>query len=277
MGEWGLCDPRRQDQAQSHLDKAFKDVFRRWKDEDPAPKPQQALPNSTVRWIADNYGVSISKRLRMVADLIVMAYFFLLRVGEYTRSSRPTRTIPLRRQDVKLWHGSILLDQSLPLHVLQSADSCTINLENQKNGQKCSSLHHTSSGVLGFDPVQAVVRLVHEIQDLPGSTPLGTFQHDNGQLGRITSEEVGAAIKLAALADNLPSVGFSIDRIGTHSLRSGGAVNLKLCGYDHDIIKKFGRWSSDTYLKYIQTQIGELTSGIAARMARIVRFHNVGP
>ena len=277
MSQWGLLDPRRRDPAQKHLDKSFSDAYRRWKDEDPAPRPQQALPNSTVRWIADNYGGSICKRLRMIADLIVLAYFFLLRVGEYTRSARATRTVPLRRQDVKLWRGTVLLDQTLPLQVLLTATSCTINLENQKNGEKCSSLHHTSSGVPGFDPVLSLARLVHEIHDLPASTPLGTYQQDSGRLSRVTAGEVGAAIKLAAVADNLPSVGFSIDRIGTHSLRSGGAVNLKLCGYDHDIIKKFGRWSSDTYLKYIQTQIGELTSGIAARMARLVRFHNVGP
>ena len=118
--------------------------------------------------------------------------------------------------------------------------------------------------------------LYMQIQDLPISTPLGTYQQEDGHLGRITASEVGAAIKLGAIADNLPARGFSIDRIGTHSLRSGGAVNLKLCGYDHDIIKKFGRWISDTYLTYIQMQIGELTTGIAARMARLVHFHNVG-
>ena len=86
---------------------------------------------------------------------------------------------------------------------------------------------------------------------------------------------MGAIIKLSAIADTLPSVGFSIDRIGSLSLRSGGAVNLTLCAYDHAIIKTFGRWGSDTYLNYIQTQIGELTSGIAARMACLVRFHTV--
>ena len=53
-------------------------------------------------------------------------------------------------------------------------------------------------------------------------------------------------------------------------------MNLKLDGQDHDMIKKLGRWSSDTYLKYIQSQIGELTAGIATRMARPMRFHYVG-
>ena len=78
------------------------------------------------------------------------------------------------------------------------------------------------------------------------------------------------------MADNLLTAGFDIKRIGSHSLRSGGAVNLKLNGYDHDMIKKLGRWSSNTYLHYIQNSIGELTSGVAASMATTLRFHRVG-
>jgi hypothetical protein len=59
--------------------------------------------------------------------------------------------------------------------------------------------------------------------------------------------------------------------IEQHSIRADGAVQLtvKILGYDSDIIKKLGRWSGATYLRYIQTQIGQVTSGIAALMARV--------
>ena len=77
-------------------------------------------------------------------------------------------------------------------------------------------------------------------------------------------------------ADRLGNAGFNLRRIGSHILRSGGAVNLKLNGYDHDIIKKLGRWSSNTYLHYIQNSIGELTTGVATKMATTLRFHRVG-
>ena len=53
-------------------------------------------------------------------------------------------------------------------------------------------------------------------------------------------------------------------------------MRLKLAGKDDDIIKKMGRWSSNTYLRYIQTQIGELTVGLASAMAQTLRFHHVG-
>ena len=51
---------------------------------------------------------------------------------------------------------------------------------------------------------------------------------------------------------------------------------MKLAGYDSDVIKKLGRWSSNTYLLYIQTQIAQLTADVASRMSRRLTFQNVG-
>jgi hypothetical protein len=47
-------------------------------------------------------------------------------------------------------------------------------------------------------------------------------------------------------------------------------------GYDNDIIQKLSRWSRNTYLHYIQTQIGQLTADVAQRMASVnLQFHIV--
>ena len=51
---------------------------------------------------------------------------------------------------------------------------------------------------------------------------------------------------------------------------------LRLAGCDDTAIKKLGRWSSNTCLLYIQTQISHLSHGVATRMAKLLRFHNVG-
>ena len=74
----------------------------------------------------------------------------------------------------------------------------------------------------------------------------------------------------------LEAQGFDISRVGSHSLRSGGAMALRLAGYNDDTIKKLGRWSSNTYLIYIQTQVALLSQGVALLMARRLQFHNVG-
>jgi hypothetical protein len=121
-----------------------------------------------------------------------------------------------------------------------------------------------------------MARLVHAIQFLPPQTPIGSFQDPDGAVQSIQPKQIIAAIRHAAIADKLHLAGFNLKRIGSHSLRSGGAVNLKLNGYDHEIIQKLGRWSSKTYLHYIQNSIGELTAGVASKMATTLRFHRVG-
>ena len=272
----GFADPRRSYPGQAHLDVVFTDSFTFWQDQDPSPKPQQGIPNSTVRWIARTFGTATQGRLPIIADLIVVAYFFLLRVCEYTKSRRATRTVPLRRQDIQLWRGGAILLHTASLADLLQATSATINLENQKNGIRGSAVHHESSGDPDIDPVRSLARLVHHIAALPPDTPLGTFTTANRRPVQVSPSDIAAMLKGGAIGDNLVRAGYDIARIGTHSLRSGGAINLAINGIDHAIIMKIGRWSSNTYLRYIQSQIGELSHGLSAAMARPMRFHRVG-
>jgi hypothetical protein len=215
-------------------------------------------------------------RTRVTAHLIIAAFFFLLRVGEYTRSSGKRRTVPLRKKDIRLWKAGIVLPNNSPLEILLGADSVTMCLENQKNGHKNAVLHHTSSEDATLNPVTSIAFLVHAMQNLPGDTPLGSFRDVNHQVQHVTASEIRSAIHIGATNDHLTASGYSMSRIGSHSLRSGGAMNLKLAGYDNDIIQKLGQWSSNTYLHYIQTQIGQLIAGVAQRMAALsLWFHIV--
>ena len=147
----------------------------------------------------------------------------------------------------------------------------TIHLVNQKNGHPNAILTHSSSGDPAFDPVLAAAHIVRATASEPNDTPISRVSATL----HVTAKDIRDAIRLAALADGLAHQGFPITRLGSHSLRSGGAVHLKILGYDGDMIKKLGRWSSDTYLRYIQPQISNLTSGMAARLAQPLRFFHV--
>ncbi len=58
-------------------------------------------------------------------------------------------------------------------------------------------------------------------------TFLSAYYDDKGQRGDITNEDVSKALKAAATVLEYPTVkGISIDRIDTHSLRSGSANAL---------------------------------------------------
>ncbi len=54
------------------------------------------------------------------------------------------------------------------------------------------------------------------------------------------------------------------DMVGALSLQAGGAMALKLMGYQDSDIQKFGRWTSNTtWQMYIHSQIGQLSDGVA--------------
>ena len=105
----GFADPRKSDPGDAKLDQAISSYLDKCKDKDPPPQPQQALPSSTIRWILQVFSQAPLRWLQITAYLIVLAFFFLLRVGEYTPSAKEKRTVPLRGRDIKLWsQGPIL-------------------------------------------------------------------------------------------------------------------------------------------------------------------------
>ena len=95
----GHCDPRHASPAQHSLNLPIARLLKKFKDEDPPPQPKLAIPVSTIWAIIRKY--NFSPHHEVVADLVVVAFFYLLRVGEYTASRRrqPKRTIPLQKCD----------------------------------------------------------------------------------------------------------------------------------------------------------------------------------
>ena len=47
------------------------------------------------------------------------------------------------------------------------------------------------------------------------------------------------------------SLGFKVHKIGTYSLRSSGAMAMKLGGAEDSTIMLIGQWKSNSFLKYI--------------------------
>jgi hypothetical protein len=155
-----------------------------------------------------------------------------------------------------------------------SPDAVTMCLENQKNGHKNAILHHTSSGDPIINLATSIAILIHAMQHLPPDTPMGSFWDINRQTQQVTASYIWSAIHIGAINDNVVAYGYSMSRIGSHSLQSSRAMHLKLAGYENDIIQQLGQWSSNTYLHYIQTQISQLTTGVAQCMAALLlQFH----
>jgi hypothetical protein len=97
----GHPDPRRASPAQHALDLPIARILKCFDDEDPAPEPKLAVPVSTITAIASGY--HFTTHHTAMADMVIVVFFYLLRVGEYTSHSTPLpkRTIPLRKCDVQ--------------------------------------------------------------------------------------------------------------------------------------------------------------------------------
>jgi hypothetical protein len=270
----GYDDPRRT-YGSKELDLPFRHLLKSYKDDDPAPQPQFALPIATVQTAASRYEPHHSPRHQAISDLICMAFFFLLRVGEYTMPSAgtTTRTVQFRIQDVRLWRRGGLLNNFAPAADLLTADAVTLYLENQKNGQKGATIHHTA--VEGwFCPVKALARRVAAItsQGFGADTPLSCVSPGI----HVASQHIVTTVREAARLTHLQAHGYNLRRIGAHSLRASGAMAMKLNSVDAETIKKVGRWTSSTFLIYIHSQIAALNAGLAQRMVNPIYFHNVG-
>ena len=129
----GKDDPRL-NSAQA-IDFRINRMLSAWKKVDPPPNRVKPIPITVIRRLCEIAQAlpSDSHHLRAIADMIIIAFFFLLRPGEYTDSN--SDTTPFTFGDVQLFLGPRRLDllQSTEEELLRAtAASLTFTL--QKNG-----------------------------------------------------------------------------------------------------------------------------------------------
>jgi hypothetical protein len=128
----GYDDPRRTYGA-TELDLPFRHLLRSYKTQDPAPRPQLAIPVATVERTGAYHSAPNTALTRATADLVTTAFFFLLRVGEYTmpRKNVRTCTVQFRVHDVTFRQADgLVIPNTAPLHILAHAESVTLWLDN---------------------------------------------------------------------------------------------------------------------------------------------------
>ena len=92
----------------------------------------------------------------------------------------------------------------------------------------------------------------------------------------MTDRDIWASLKQAATVLQYPALkGIPIDRVDTHSLRSGGANALSLAGYSDRQIQKMGRWRSATFKEYIREELACFSEGMSKNMRRHFQFVNI--
>jgi hypothetical protein len=221
---------------------------------------------------------NLSQRQQASTDLCIIAWFYLLRVGEYTRPRKQSaQTTPIRICDITFWFNQSKLDPALPLTVLlQRCTAATIHLDNQKNGKRNATIHQQTTNTV-VCPVKALIRRVVHIRQhtTTSQTLIGTYftpTRPNGWI--ITATDINTTLKTAVKAQGLERFNISPADISSHSLRAGGAMALHLNQVPDRTIQILGRWSSDTFLIYIHQQIAAFSHNLSTLMSTNITYHN---
>ena len=255
--------------------------FRR---DDPPSIPQLAVPIIVPNACFEACMRTSEQKLRSSGCLVLVAFYYLLRVGEYTKPRmitrngkrvRATRTKQFSVANVGFFKNGQIVQRSSPLEVLLSCDSATLKITNQKNGRMGDTVHQKTTGSPNC-PVKALAHVVHHIlaHNGTGETLLCDY-YENDAWHSITSIDIITCVRSASKLLQLDKQGIDPDLIGAHSLRAGGAMALRLHGYEDTVIMKMGRWTSLTFLQYIHTQIAHLAEDISRKMSIPLPFLNI--
>ena len=229
-----------------------------------------------------------SEREKAVGDWSLAAYFYLLRVGEYTTKklrNRSKQTKQFKLKDIRFFKkdefGKLrLLDRGAPDEEILSADAATLKLDNQKNGWKAVCVNQWTNGHLIYDGVRALGRrYVHVRRHATGSNAWDTYVSafwENGTRYDISDKDMRESLKWAAeFLHYEDEKGIPVDRVDTHSLRMGGANALALAGYSDTQIQKMGRWRGATFKEYVREELACYSEGMSKAMSKKFGFVNV--
>jgi hypothetical protein len=139
-----------------------------------------------------------------------------------------------------------------------------------------TTIHQKKTGT-ACCPVRALALRIHHININNGASAerLLCDYYADDMWHSATSKDIIDVVRLSAKALGLQNQGIDPDLIGAHSLQAGGAMALKLHGFDNITIMKMGRWTLLTFSQYIHNQIACLSEDISWKMSMPLPFVNI--
>ena len=255
----GANDPRLN--SAHTIDFRLQRTLKAWKNCDPAPDRVKPIPIQVIRRIAFLAQSSPDPTLAAAADMIIIAFFYLLRPGEYTDNDKT----PFRLEDVQLFIGDMRINlTTAPTEQARQARFASLTFTNQKNGVRGEVIGLACSGDPYLCPVQAIIRRVLYLRhhSAPSQTPLARVFN--------TTTRVTASLLTTCIRDSVshlgPSLGFLPQDVSARCLRAAGATALLLAKVDPDVIRLIGRWRSDEMLRYLHVQAYPLMKDYSRQM-----------
>jgi len=261
----GSPDPRLT--PQGHIDFRLKRMFSSFSKADDPPARVKPVPVPVLQHVMSQAVLSQDPFNLACADMICLAFYFLLRPGEYTGTTCDTQPFQLR--DVRFFLGSLSINHTTatPDH-LHTANFVTLEFTTQKNSVRGEIIGLGRSGDPHFCPVASAVRRVLHLRQFLASPaqPLASF-FDPVQLRlvRLRPADLTASLRLAVAVLGA-AYHFAPTDVSARSLRAAGAMALLCANVDSDRIRLIGRWRSDEMLRYLHVQAEPVMRNFSSRM-----------
>jgi hypothetical protein len=187
-----------------------------------------------------------------ISDLIWMAFFFLLRPGEYCWTTANGHPFVLDDVTFEV-NARSYKATTTPLTLLPYATGVGLYFSQQKNGIKGEVITLTKSRDSDVCPVHVIANRIRHLHanHAPPNTPLFIY-YSLGVQFRISDRIITSWLRLASSTLGLPSLPTA------GALRTTGAQSLLNGGIPIFMIKLIGRWRSDEVFRYLHTSSTQL-------------------
>ncbi len=182
--------------------------------EDPPTSKKLPIESDVPEFLVNESGHCIATALNhAVADLTTIAFYYLLRIWEYTVKGTRNKTkctVQFKMEDVTFFkedkHGCIMcLSRNAPIADILSADGATLKLDNQKNGHKGVCVYQQTTGDPIHCPVRALGRQYQHLREnkATNKTSICAYWMDE-QAYNVTDDNISKALKQATATLQYP-------------------------------------------------------------------------
>jgi hypothetical protein len=262
----GGRDPRKETDGSLRNDPVLASFLKRLRDEDD-PSTRAYPANLTIlRGLLDALDIDDAEYGALnahIIDLIIVAYYWLLRPAEYldSASDEDSRSQAFLYRDISLTIDGTTTDgPTTPLNeeLVQRITHATLRFSDQKNAVRGEQVGHRSNSDSFYCPAKALGRIVLRLRRDGARPDTPIYSHYNHHPRHqawhsVKPQYVTNALRYSATLLE-PTTGIPAHLISARSLRPGGATALLCAGIDSDHIQLLGRWQSDAMFRYLRIQ-----------------------
>ena len=240
-------DPRFGINGKLHI--LLQQQYKSYRNDDPPPDRVKPVPLGLILHVVQHLQGTPMGAAK--ADLIIIAFWFLLRPGEYCFNPDGDNA-PFRLQDVSFEYFSETVNAALlPIPLLGPLPEVHLRFTIQKNMTRDEDISHGDTSHPLLSPVKAVWRRVEHLRkhNAPPGTPLHTVYIDSQPIN-ITSKQLTDDLRAGVEAIG-PSLNLLPSEISARALRAGGCMALFRANVSATNIRLMGRWRSWAMIEYL--------------------------